>query len=88
MVELTTPEVGEGWQAPVFTRSGLGSVFTGSFVSDPASSPASFPCFGPRSRMSLTEKLEVLGILMDKSLQKLFNVRISKFYIILILYFT
>ena len=64
MVELTWEvEVGE-----VFTRSGLGSVFTANFVSVPASSP--FPCFGPRSRISLTEKLDVLGILMDKSLQK------------------
>ena len=79
MVELTTPDLGEGWQASVFTRSGLGSVLTGNFVSVPASSP--FPCFGPRSRISLTEKLDVLGILMDKSLRKVFNVRIFKMLI-------
>ena len=70
MVELTTPDLGQGWLAPVFTRSGLGSVFTGNFVSVPASSVASFPCLGPRSRISLTEKLDVLGILMDRSLRK------------------
>ena len=74
MVELTTPDLGDAWQSPVFTRSGLGSVFTGNFVS----SPPSGPCFGPRSRISLTEKLDVRGILMDKSLQILFIVRILK----------
>lgn len=57
---------------PELTRSGRCScsfLMTGSLVSAELKLSSGVACFGPRSRMSRTEKLDVLfGILMDNNL--------------------